>query len=103
MNCTAMVDSRKLISQDIVVQRPYQRTPEVNLWSLLYVIMSMVANHAPFLPILTQFPSGSGGVNLACQLSNTTLKSSYIPPIGADLALKTSEEVVLLRKAPPRS
>ena len=45
---------------------------------LVHVIISMVANHAPSVPILTQFPRGSMSVNLACQLSKKTLKSSYL-------------------------
>ena len=45
---------------------------------LVYVIISMVANHAPSMPILSQLPSSSMSVNLAFQLlSNKTLKSSY--------------------------
>ena len=54
---------------------------------LVYVVTSMVANHAPSLPILTQFPSGSMSVNLAFQLSDKTLKSSYlyIEESGRDL------------------
>ena len=46
---------------------------------LVYVIASMVANHVPSVPILTQFPSGSMSVNLVFQLSDKTLKSSYCP------------------------
>ena len=87
-----MTDSRKLVSQDTICSP----TP------LVYVITPMVANHAPSVPILSQFPSGSMSVNLAFQLSDKTVKSSYntIPTIGADLALKTSEEVVLLEGSP---
>ena len=45
---------------------------------LVYVIMPMVANHAIyFCANLSQFPSGSVSVNLAFQLSDQTLKSSY--------------------------
>ena len=44
---------------------------------LVHVITPMVANHAPSVPILNQFPSGSISVNLAFQLSDKTLKSSY--------------------------
>ena len=43
---------------------------------LVYVITSMVANHVPSVPILTQFPSGSMSVNLDFQLSDKKLKSS---------------------------
>ena len=43
---------------------------------LVYVIISMVANHAPSVPILSQFPSRYMSINLAFQLSNKTLKSS---------------------------
>ena len=32
---------------------------------LVCVVMSMVANHAPSVPILSQFPSGFMSVNLA--------------------------------------
>ena len=38
----------------------------------------MITIHAPSVPILAQFPSGSTGVNLAFQLSDKTLKPSYI-------------------------
>ena len=44
---------------------------------LAHVITSMVANHAPSMPILSQFPSGSVSVNLAFQLSDKTLKALY--------------------------
>ena len=45
---------------------------------LVYVIISMVANHAPSMPILNQFLDGSMSINLAFQLlSDKTLKSSY--------------------------
>ena len=44
--------------------------------SLVHVIVSMVANHAPSVPILIQFPSGSMSANLAFQLSDKTSKSS---------------------------
>ena len=37
--------------------------------------VSVVVNHAPFVPILFQFLSGSMSVNLAFQLSDKTLKS----------------------------
>ena len=40
---------------------------------LVYIITSIVANHAPSVPILKQFPS----VNLAFQFSDKTLNSSY--------------------------
>ena len=43
---------------------------------LVCVIMSMVANHAPSVAILAQFPSGSMSVNLAFQLSDKTLTTS---------------------------
>ena len=46
--------------------------------SLVHVIMSMVANHAPSVPILSQFPSSSMSINLAFQLFGKTLKSSYV-------------------------
>ena len=45
---------------------------------LFYVIISMVANHAPSMQILGQFPSGSMSVNLAFQSPDKTLKSPYI-------------------------
>ena len=41
---------------------------------LVHVITSVVANHAPSVPILNQFPSGS--MSLLFQLSDKTLKSS---------------------------
>ena len=44
--------------------------------ALVHVIISMAANYAPSVPILTRFPSGSMSVNLAFQLSDKTLKSS---------------------------
>ena len=44
---------------------------------LVCVVTSMVANRAPPVPILSQFPIGFMSVNLAFQLSDTTLKSSY--------------------------
>ena len=47
---------------------------------LVYVIISMVTNYAPSVPILSQFLSGSMSVNLAFQLSGKTFKSSYIGP-----------------------
>ena len=43
---------------------------------LVYVIISVVANHASSVPILCQFLSGSMSINLAFQLSDKTLKSS---------------------------
>ena len=98
-----MVDSRELISKDTVCSP----TP------LVHVVMSMVANHAPSVPILIQFPSGSMSVNLVFQLSDKTLHKilvisdiglpankltsvsdisegvhNHIPKFGADLALK---------------
>ena len=45
--------------------------------SYFKINMSMVANHAPSVPIRTQFLSGSMSVNLAFQLSDKTLKSSH--------------------------
>ena len=44
----------------------------------VYVITAMVVNHAPSVPILSQFLSGSMSVNLAFQLSDKTLKPSYL-------------------------
>ena len=44
---------------------------------LVHVITSRVVNCAPSVSILSQFPSGSKSVNLAFQLSDKTLKSSY--------------------------
>ena len=41
--------------------------------TLVYIIMSMVVIHAPFVSILSQFPSGSMSVNLAFHLSDKTL------------------------------
>ena len=45
---------------------------------LVYVITSMVANHASSVPILSRFQSGSMDVNLAFQLSDKILQSSYL-------------------------
>ena len=49
---------------------------------LVHVVMSMVAIHAPSGPIPNQFLSGSVSVNLDFQLSDKTLKSSYLHILG---------------------
>ena len=58
---------------------------------LVHVIISVVANHAPSVPILARFLCGSMSINLAFQLNDKTLKSSYKFDIEARVRRKSSD------------